>query len=110
MIWDKSKIAAALKKLHKQGNDLSYNLLAKKDQSLVSAAAYHFGSYRKAVERAGIDYAEVIRRPRWTKTPLSFPPTRGSASRIGAGTPAITSAGRSRERTIKGVWRRSIPF
>jgi hypothetical protein len=70
MIWDKTKIAAALKKLHKQGVDLSYNLLAKKDQSLVSAAAYHFGSYRKAVERAGIDYAEVIRRPRWTKTAI----------------------------------------
>lgn len=37
------------------------------DQSLVSAAAYHFGSYRRAVEAAGIDYADVLRRPRWTR-------------------------------------------
>jgi hypothetical protein len=37
-------------------------------QSLVSAAAYHFGSYRRAVEQAGIDYATILRRPRWTKT------------------------------------------
>ncbi len=67
MIWTKDSIVKALKKLHKQGVDLSYNRLAKKQQSLVSASAYHFGSYRSAIERAGIDYAEVSRRPRWSK-------------------------------------------
>ena len=36
-------------------------------QALVSAAAYHFGSYRRAVELAGIDYSTVLRRPRWTR-------------------------------------------
>jgi hypothetical protein len=66
-VWDKQRILEALRLLHKQGKDLSYNRLARKMQSLVSAAAYHFGSYRKAVERAGIDYAEVTRRPRWSK-------------------------------------------
>jgi hypothetical protein len=65
--WDKDKILQTLRTLHKQGKDLSYNRLAKKIQSLVSAAAYHFGSYKKAVERAGIDYAEISRRPRWSK-------------------------------------------
>jgi hypothetical protein len=70
MVWDKPTILASLKKLHKQGADLSYNGLAKKQQSLVSAAAYHFGSYRLAVEKAGIDYAEVVRRPRWTKAAI----------------------------------------
>jgi hypothetical protein len=70
MVWDKPKILAALKKLHKQGTDLSYNALAKRVQSLVSAAAYHFGSYRTAVERAGIDYSEVVRRPRWTRASI----------------------------------------
>jgi hypothetical protein len=67
MVWNKESILAALKKLNKQDKDLSYNALARSNQSLVSAAAYHFGSYRKAVEKAGIDYAEVTRRPRWTK-------------------------------------------
>ena len=65
--WDKADILQALKKLHKEGRDLSYTQLAKKMQPLVSAAAYHFGSYRAAVERAGIQYADVVRRPRWTK-------------------------------------------
>jgi hypothetical protein len=67
MVWDKARITSELKRLYKSGTDLSYNALARKRQALVSAAAYHFGSYRKAVERAGIDYSEVIRRPRWTK-------------------------------------------
>src|SRR6478735_2027306 len=65
--WDKPEILQTLKKLHKDGKDLSYTQLAKRMQPLVSAAAYHFGSYRAAVEKAGIDYSEVVRRPRWTK-------------------------------------------
>ncbi|MGH7213464.1 MAG: hypothetical protein ACREIT_01595 [Tepidisphaeraceae bacterium] len=67
MIWTRPSITQALRKLHKEGKDLSYNALARRMQSLVSAAAYHFGSYRSAVERAGIDYADVLRRPRWSK-------------------------------------------
>ena len=70
MIWDKDSVLRALKKLHKGGTPLSYNALARTHQSLVSAAAYHFGAYRKAVEKCGIDYAEVTRRPRWTKTSI----------------------------------------
>jgi hypothetical protein len=65
--WDKEHIVKALRQLQKRGAELSYNKLARKNQSLVSAAAYHFGSYRKAIERAGIDYATISRRPRWTK-------------------------------------------
>src|ERR1700712_3726503 len=67
LAWDKPRILAALRQLDKAGKELSYNALAKTQQSLVSAAAYHFGSYRGAIEKAGIDYAEVTRRPRWTK-------------------------------------------
>jgi hypothetical protein len=67
MIWDRKRIVARIKKLYRQGLELSYNALARREQSLVSAAAYHFGSYRKAVEAAGIDYAAVTRRPRWTR-------------------------------------------
>ena len=67
MVWTKDEILKTLKRLHRARADLSYNALADKRQSLVSAAAYHFGSYRKAVERAGIDYATVTRRPRWTR-------------------------------------------
>jgi hypothetical protein len=65
--WDKPEILSALKRMHKEGSEMSYTQLAKRAQPLVSAAAYHFGSYRAACEKAGIDYAEIVRRPRWTK-------------------------------------------
>lgn len=67
MRWTKEEILKAIKKSYEQGRDLSYNAMADKQQALVSAAAYHFGSYRKAVEKANLDYAELTRRPRWTK-------------------------------------------
>src|SRR3954468_20665602 len=67
MVWDKERILQKLKQLHKSKKDLSYNALCRTMQPLLSAAAYHFGSYRKAVEKAGIDYSAVIRRPRRTK-------------------------------------------
>src|SRR5437870_11347041 len=67
MTWTKPHILKELRRVNRDGANLSYNALAKTHQSLLSAAAYHFGSYRKAVERAGIDYADVTRRPRWTK-------------------------------------------
>src|SRR5688500_3365402 len=67
MVWDKPRIKSELKRLYRAGHNLSYNALAKKRQSLVSAAAYHLGSYRAAVEATGSDYAAVTGRPRWTK-------------------------------------------
>ncbi len=67
MIWTKERIVAELRRLHKKKADLSYNNLAKSNQALVSAAAYHFRSYRIAIEKAGIEYADIARRPRWTK-------------------------------------------
>jgi hypothetical protein len=67
MIWTKPRIVEELRRLHQAGEEISYNALAKRRQSLVSAAAYHFGSYRQAVVKADIPYDEVIRRPRWTR-------------------------------------------
>jgi hypothetical protein len=67
MQWSKSRILRELRRLHRSGKDLSYNVMAGRKQALVSAAAYHMGSYRRAVEQAGIDYAAVTRRPRWTR-------------------------------------------
>lgn len=67
MRWNRDTILKRLRQLHRQKKPLSYNAMCRLDQSLVSAAAYHFGSYRAAVEAAGIDYADVLRRPRWTK-------------------------------------------
>lgn len=67
MKWNPDDILKRIKQLHRKNQDLSYNAMTRQYQSLVSAAAYHFGSYRAAVVKAGINYADVTRRPRWTK-------------------------------------------
>jgi len=67
MKWDKPRILQRLKKLYRGGQQLSYTQLAKREQALLSAASYHFGAYRKALEKAGIEYASIVQRPRWTK-------------------------------------------
>jgi len=67
MRWDKDKVLAALRKLHRAGANLSYNSMAGKHSAVLSAAAYHCGSYRSAVQQAGIDYRDVLRRPRWSR-------------------------------------------
>jgi len=70
MVWNKQRIVDELKKLYEAGKPLSYNAMTRKNQSLVSAAAYHFGSYSRAVTRSGIDYTAVTRRPRWSKATI----------------------------------------
>src|SRR5690606_7836574 len=55
------------RQVYRQKQNLAYNAMCRRHQSLVSAAAYHFGSYRDAVIAAGIDYATVLQRPRWNK-------------------------------------------
>lgn len=67
MKWTPRSILSELKRRHGRGESISYRALAARHRPLVSAAAYHFGSYQAAVVRAGIDYADVTQRPRWTK-------------------------------------------
>jgi hypothetical protein len=68
--WDSQRIVKTLRQLHHQGNDISYTGLSRSQQALVSAAAYHFGSYRKAIQAAGLIYSELTRRPRWTRAAI----------------------------------------
>jgi hypothetical protein len=42
--------------------------MARKQQGLLAAANYHFGSWAEAVNAAGIDYANEVRKiPKWTR-------------------------------------------
>ncbi|MGA3068466.1 MAG: hypothetical protein ABSF29_16615 [Tepidisphaeraceae bacterium] len=67
MTWTRERIIRDLARLRRAGKDISYNAMARKEQALLSAAAYHFRSYRRAVEQAGMDYVDVLRRPWWTR-------------------------------------------
>ncbi len=58
--WDRQTILAELLRRHQRGKDLSQTGI--RDDPIFSACFRHFGSYRKAVELAGIDYETVWRR------------------------------------------------
>lgn len=64
--WNRDLILQTLRRWHREGRDLSYNQMARQHQPFLSAANYHYGSYRRAVLMAGIDYENVRRKPRWT--------------------------------------------
>ncbi len=66
--WSKPKITDRILALHAESEDLSYNHMARERQGLLAAANYHFGSWGKAVDAAGLDYAGEVRRiPKWTR-------------------------------------------
>jgi hypothetical protein len=53
--------------MHKAKEDMSYASLEQKHLSLMRASAWHYGTWRRAVEEAGIDYETLSRYRRWTK-------------------------------------------
>ena len=56
--WSREKVAKEIKKLHLKGHSLRPNDLRKEGMiSLISAAQYHFGSWRRAVESTGVYYS-----------------------------------------------------
>jgi hypothetical protein len=66
MGWNKDHVVAELQRLHRRNYDLSFT--AQRSGALWRAAYRHFGSYRKAVEAAGLDYASLARkRGRWDR-------------------------------------------
>ena len=62
--WTCPRIAATIRGLHQQGKDLSYTGMKQHHSYLLVAArrADSFGSWRAAVEAAGLDYEQVARR------------------------------------------------
>lgn len=56
----------AIARLHREGVDLSYTYMSGAHRRLVRRAAKQFGSWTRAVEAAGIDYAPYRRHQQWT--------------------------------------------
>ena len=61
--WDTARIARELKRLHASGHDICSRNLRRTHPRLHSAAVHWFGSYRLAVEAAGIEYRRVCHEP-----------------------------------------------
>lgn len=66
--WNRQRIIERIQELYQRGEDLSWrNVMTRLDPKLAAAAAKpkHFGSWRKAIEAAGIRYQDVCRYNRW---------------------------------------------
>jgi hypothetical protein len=65
--WTRRNIVAEIRHLHAGGEELNYASAELRHLNLVRAAAWHFGSWRTAVERAGFDYGELSKYQRWNR-------------------------------------------
>ncbi len=66
--WSRDRIIARIQELHKEGADLSWrNVCVSIDPQLAAAATKksHFGSWREALECAGLDYDAIRKYREW---------------------------------------------
>lgn len=65
--WSEDKISKKICQMFEQGEDISQISLMKSDSKLLAAGQKCYGSWRQAVEAAGIKYEDVKHRRRATK-------------------------------------------
>jgi hypothetical protein len=67
--WTSERIILEIRRLQRQGVDLSHSAAKRRHQYLVVAArrTEHLGSWRAAVQAAGFDYGAVSKHESWTK-------------------------------------------
>ncbi len=67
MRWTRKTILQEIRALYAQGDELNYDSADTNHPQLMRAASWHFGTWQRAVETAGIDYSEVSKYIRWTR-------------------------------------------
>ena len=66
--WSKEKIIKEIKALNEKGIDLSWRAMRRQGYGpLHTMSSFYFGSWRKAVTEAGLDYNKICKRERWSK-------------------------------------------
>lgn len=89
--WDESSILGEILALHRQGAPLA---LARVPRALTEAAVMHFGTWRSAIERAGLDYDAIrLRRRKSRDEILALIRAGAGTGRMGIGPEGAISAG-----------------
>ena len=65
--WSKQSIASEIVRMHNTGDDLNYASIAHFHVALLRAATRYFGSWRAAVEYAGLNYEDIRKYRMWTR-------------------------------------------
>src|SRR3989344_6120011 len=69
--WSRAKVVKTIRQLHKAGVKLNAARIKRHKNPLFNATARYYGSWKKAVEAAGLDYSKikVTKKPRiWSKS------------------------------------------
>ena len=66
--WSKERVILTIKKLHREGIDLSFNELRRTGYGkLTSMGCYYFPNWGKAIKAAGLDYSKIKKHENWSK-------------------------------------------
>lgn len=65
--WSKDTIAGEIQRMFQTGENLNYASIAAEEVALLRAATRYFGSWRIAIEYAGLNYDDIRRYKTWTQ-------------------------------------------
>jgi len=65
--WTRKNIVAEIKRLHAENVELNYSSAETNHLYLVRAAAWHYGTWRRAIEAAGLEYESLAKYQRWNR-------------------------------------------
>ncbi len=63
LVWSKKKIIFQIKERYKSKEPLNAKYMIENDNRLYSAGRKHFGSWKLAIEHAGLDYSKIKKKP-----------------------------------------------
>ena len=67
MRWTRRTIIEEIRQLNAVGEELNYSSAEENHLNLVRAAAWHYGTWKRAIETAGLSYDDVSKYRRWSK-------------------------------------------
>ena len=65
--WTRKSIIEEIRRMKSAREELNYSSVEREHLNLTRAAAWHFGSWRGAVEAAGIEYDDIRKYRRWSR-------------------------------------------
>lgn len=65
--WSKDNIGFEIRRMYEAGENLNYAAIAQEQVALLRAATRYFGSWRAAVEYAGLNYDDIRRYKSWNR-------------------------------------------
>jgi hypothetical protein len=65
--WSKQSIGSEILRMFNTGEDLNYASIAQNHVALLRAATRYFGSWRAAVEYAGLNYEDIRKYKMWSR-------------------------------------------